>query len=133
MANREIGDIAFDVNGKTYTMRIDTNALAEMEGALSTDTRQVTWQQAIGMVERRQVLATRALLWASLRRHHRSITLEQAGDLMHEMGGTKGIEKQLEAAVKAAMPTSEDVRENPHKARRSGRGARSSSGPGASA
>ncbi len=133
MANRELGEISFDVGDKTYTMKIDANALAEMEAALSTDTRSMTWQQALTLVERGQVLAIRALLWASLRRYHRGITIEQAGDLVQQMGSS-GVNKQLEAAVKAAMPTAEDREDgNPRQARRSGRGGRSSSEPGASA
>lgn len=130
MANKERGDVDLEINGRHYKLRLDLNALCELEGALSTDTKTVTFEQALRLVERRQVLAVRAMLWAALLLNHPAITLRQAGDLMQEMGGISGIEQKLQAAVAASMPTPEDRegKANPPKARRSGRGGPSSSG-----
>lgn len=137
MANKERGEIALDVKGRSYTLRLDMNALCELESALSTGGKEVTFHQALRMVERQHLGATRALLWAGLRAHHPDLTIVDVGNLMLEMGGIQDIEAQLKAAVEASMPTKSDEKAagtaRPQEARRPGRGARSVSEPDRSA
>lgn len=135
MANQERGEIEIQVNDKAYILRLDLNALCDVESVLSSDTRMVTWQQALAMVERRSLSAVRAVLWAALKDRQPGMTLSDVGALMLEMGSVADIEKKLQAAVQASMPTASDrgTTPNPPEARRAGRGARNSSGPDGSA
>jgi hypothetical protein len=126
MANKQVGDVPFTVGDEIYTLRLDVNALAEMEDALSTDDKVVTSFQVMARAERGQISALRAVMWAGLRRHHPKITLDEAGDLIQRMGGPAGVEKTLKQATTAAMPESEEgprKKRNPPQARTaSGRG-----------
>jgi hypothetical protein len=70
MANTQMGDVPFTVGDKAYTLRLDVNALAEMEEAMSTDDKVVTSFQVMARAEKGQIAALRAVMWAGLRRHH---------------------------------------------------------------
>lgn len=106
MTNNAKRDVVIDVNGKTYVLRINLNTLCLLETALSTPTHEMTFREAIELIDRKSVTATRGLLWASLQAHHPNVTLEDAGNLMQELGGVTGIEKTLADAV-AAMAASQ--------------------------
>jgi hypothetical protein len=133
MANTQMGDVPFTVGDKAYTLRLDVNALAEMEEAMSTDDKVVTSFQVMARAEKGQIAALRAVMWAGLRRHHPAITLRDAGDLIQQMGGPAGVEKTLKQATSAAMPEQEGPAKkgNPRKARTSGPGDGSTSEPAA--
>lgn len=133
MGNKQRGEVTIDINGTAYTLVLDLNALAVFEQQLCFDLRRdVTWEQGLALVERRQLLAARAVMWAALQRHHPATTVVQAGDLMEQLGGMAKIEQALRDAVAQAMPTKEDreASGNPRGARKNGRGAASSSEPG---
>jgi hypothetical protein len=127
MANAQKGEVSFDVNGRSYTMRLDLNAMAEMETKLSTDDHIVTAQQIIARAEKGQVSALRVVVWAGMRPYHPKLTLEAVGDLLEEMG-PGGIGQVLKRANAAAMPKAEGTTKvNPPKARPNGRGSDSTS------
>jgi hypothetical protein len=134
VANREKGDVDIEIDGARYTMRLDLNAMCEAEAAVSTPTHPVSWQELMVRTigPKQQMSAMRALIWASLRAHHPSLTLSDAGRLLQTLGGAAGL-AALTSAIEAAMPTQKGVAaKRPPKARRSGPGGRSTSGPGAS-
>jgi hypothetical protein len=130
MANRERGEVAIEIDGQTYTLRLDLNALAEFEAALSTPIQQVTFQEGLQRVERGQLIAVRAILWAGLRRYHPKLSLMEAGDLIVKLGGMQNLDTVLKEAVASAMPAPDaPAQPNPQQARRSGRGRSFSSEP----
>lgn len=77
MANRFRGEASATLNGQSYTLVLDWNALAEFETLTGKDAMALMRSGApMSFVE------TRALVWASMRRNHPDATLEDAGDLL---------------------------------------------------
>lgn len=73
MPNALKGEVEFEAGGETYTLVLDFNALCELEGALTPGD------------DRNGPRASRATLWAALRRHHRNLSLNDAGDLIEAL------------------------------------------------
>lgn len=117
MANTNNGEVPLEVGGKTYILKIDLNAICELEALLSTPTHEMTFREALHLIDRKHIGATRALLFAGLRKHHPKLTLEEVGDMMLEMGGIEGLDKKLEDAVAATMaPSDATAGKRPRKA-----------------
>lgn len=130
MANREAGQISFVVDGKTYTLVLNTSVMATLEDHFSTPTHDVAWDVIWGRVLRGSVKTVRALLWAMLQPHHPSVTIEQAGTLIDRAGGFEGLTHILQQAAKASTPDPKDVKElgvGPRTAGRRGTGEASTS------
>lgn len=88
MANPHRGETSVEIGGKTYVLCYGMNACAELENHLGRSFPEIvaelqSWKEN---PERIRVTTVRALLWAGLRRRHSSVTLEQAGDLIDEIG-----------------------------------------------
>ena len=109
MANKERGEIDLVAGGKTYTLRMSINAVADMENLLDkgindilamvrdpTDFRIGTW---------------RVLLWGALREFHK-LTLEEAGEIMG-VAGVEQVVAKIGEALAAAFPEAKDDAENP--------------------
>jgi len=137
MANRERGEVDLTIDGKAYTMVLTTNALCELEDVMSTTLRPVTYADVLMASKKGSTRAMRAVFWASLREHHRTVTLEDAGRLMDAADGTVSFAEKLAALAFAAMPADDDVKalglkagsDRPPKGRRrrAGTGTRSTS------
>ncbi|HEU4986863.1 MAG TPA: GTA-gp10 family protein [Rhizobiaceae bacterium] len=112
MANRHRGEVSFDAAGKTWTMRLSTNALCELEDALGSGV------DAIGtsMADPRsaKVKTLRLIMWASLTDHHEGVTVRQAGELIDEIGLDTAM--GLVQKAFAAMQPEAKGRANPPKA-----------------
>lgn len=80
--NRLTGETTFQVEGRTYTLKLTSNALCLLEDQFSTPTQRVSWLEILNRGMTGHWRELRGVLWASLRKHHPSITFEQAGDLM---------------------------------------------------
>ena len=132
MANKERGEVTFQVESESYTLRLDLNALCEVEAVMSTPERTVTWQQALQMAERNSLSAMRAILWAALRPHHPQMSITDVGLLIQRMGGIPGIARTLRDAVQASLPAPDGKGKRPQKARSGGTGTSSPSEPEAS-
>ncbi len=83
MANPQRGESLLKIGNKEYTLKYDCNAKAEFEASLG---------ETMPLIGKRMEKAEmgfrdlRAMLWAGLRRYHRNITIEQAGDLIDTAG-----------------------------------------------
>lgn len=82
MANSHRGEVDLVANEKTYTLKMDTRAISLAEDAESDGIgallEEVEKSNKVG------VMVT--LLWASLQRHHKGITVEQVQDIVDEVG-----------------------------------------------
>src|SRR5215471_2988914 len=88
MANPQRGEIDLDVNGKTYTLALDLNALCELQAVLRpNDPDSIELDEVMRKVGKMNPTYLRAFLWATLRRHHRDVTLTGVSDLIVEAGG----------------------------------------------
>ena len=103
---------------------------------MSTTLRPVTFADVLIQSKKGSTRAMRAVFWASLRKFHPKVTLEQAGDLMDQADGNVSFAEKLAALAFAAMPADDDVKalglkggaENPptaQRGRRAGTGTRS--------
>lgn len=124
-ASSMISTIEFEAGGKSYSMRMSTNA-------------QVRYQRAAGETLLRGLQAVqddpsdidriRRLIWASMS-HTEGMTEDQAGDIMDEMGIEEAIDK-LTAAVHAAYPkAAAAAAAAQEEAAESGNGERAKKGP----
>jgi len=113
MANRERGEVAFEVDGRTYTFCLDLNGLTELEAMFSTPTREVGFVEIVGKAEAGHARYIRAVFWAALRKYQPDITLEQTSDLVQAIGGLFGGQLQavLQQATGGARPDPKDVAE----------------------
>lgn len=86
MANREKGEVSFEAQGKTWTLRFSTNALCELEDATGKGAMAVA--EEMNDPERVRIKTLRAMFWAGLTDNH-DIDVKAAGDLMNEIGVDK--------------------------------------------
>ncbi len=71
--------VTVTLGGKERTFRFDTNALAELEGALGKTTRQLLADMKRGLTGTRQI---RALVWACLLHAEPHLTLGDVGRML---------------------------------------------------
>lgn len=93
MANAIKGEVSLEHDGKSYTMVLDFNALADFEGETGKSAMAV-----LSDPDRMTVTEMRALFWAGLRQRQTAITLAEAGRIL-----TANLDK-LGDAMKAAFP-----------------------------
>ena len=110
MANRENGDIPYQFNGSSYTLRLDSDAMVAMETAASTGEKEITFAQVMAKAQRGSWTYQRILVWASLQAHHPEITLKQAGDLMLASAQAEVARAMTDLAT-SATPDPEDLKE----------------------
>jgi hypothetical protein len=75
MANPVKGEVAFEVEGRSYRLVLDFNALCEVEEVLGA-----------GGMDLARPKAIRAIFWASMLRHQPDATVQDAGDLIGALG-----------------------------------------------
>lgn len=114
MANREKGEVSLTIGERTFTLVLNTNAMAEIEDQLSLlDGKERNWDYfASRMVNKKTagVRDVRLLFWGMAREFHPEITLKEAGRLIDQAGGVVGLDAILApAAEKAATPDPADV------------------------
>jgi hypothetical protein len=131
MANPERGEVALTVGDRVYTLVLDFNAYCELEELLSTPDARVTWAQAIWLAikDGGSAIYQRAMVWASLRRYHKDLSLDDVSDLIQSVGGFEALVETMGKLRKASEPEGEA---RPRKARQATKaGARTTSTPAA--
>jgi len=121
-ANRLKGEAGIEVEGQSYVLAFDVNAMCEVEYLLDQPTdrilRALTASPPLHVV--------RALLWGGLRRHHPDLDLQAVGALMEKMGGAGKALEAIGEALVSAFPEAEDPDPaNPPKGAAAGTGRRS--------
>lgn len=103
MANPEKGEVAFQHDGKTYTLVLNTLSAAKLQRLFNTKDnfgRDVIadMQEIDRLVKQGSIEHQIALFWSSLQKHHPEIvTVDQAADLM-DAAGAPAVSALLEAA-----------------------------------
>jgi hypothetical protein len=87
MANRFLGEAEARVDGKTYTLRLDFNAMCAFEEATGEDAMQMLesmerGKKMAGGPGRGSATILRKLVWCMLQRHHPETAEEVAGDIL---------------------------------------------------
>lgn len=78
MANKELGEVAFDIGGKEYTLRLETGAMAAIETELEMDLDAVLQSRRIGCLI--------CIFRHALRARHGDISKEEAAELLNVAG-----------------------------------------------
>jgi hypothetical protein len=85
MANPHKGDMDVEIDGKTYTLRLDIDAICQLE-ALGQPLGFATFGAIGAAVDAGNVTLLRATMWAALRRHHAEVGMAEAGELIEALG-----------------------------------------------
>lgn len=112
MANREKGEVALTVCGRTYTFVLNTNAMAAVEAKISNPGQELNWDyfwKRLTDPGRASVSDVKLLMWAMARKYHGDLSLDDVGDLIDEAGGMEGMHSVLTAANQASTPDAEDM------------------------
>lgn len=130
VANRERGEVAIEVNGKPYVLKLSMNAAVQLEGK--------TGKKIGGLLAEAVSLdfaAIRDIVWLLLQKHHADefTTAEQAGNFIDDAGGVDRFFAALEELGKANAPdtTATGTLGNPPGGQANTTGARSIATPGA--
>jgi len=98
MANPLKGEVAFQVEGESYTLVFAVNAICQMEAALDLSVSEIAAELDLGL----NVTFLRTVFWAALLQHH-GVDLTRAGELMTAFG-VKPSAKLIIEAFRLAFP-----------------------------
>jgi len=102
MANRQKGEVAFEVEGASYTLRFTIDAICALEDRLDQGLGEI----AMRALTSKRVGFMRGLMWAGLRQHHPDVDMVAAGELIAGLGMAQAGEL-LGEALSAAFPDRE--------------------------
>lgn len=109
MGNPHRGEASFEALGESWTLRFNTNALAEFE--------EISGVAVSAIGSGMGIRTLRTLVWAGLGFHHRKKrgTLENVGNIIDEVGSV-AIANLVMTALSSAFPKAEGDSESPPKA-----------------
>ena len=112
MANAERGEVDVKLGARTLTLRLGTNAMAEIETLLDgvDFTTEIIPSLAAG---KNRATYIRAVIWGAARRQHPTIDLLEVGALIDEFPTEIG--EGPNKLSKLAFPTPDGADENPPK------------------
>lgn len=84
MANAQRGEVSFPAIGREWTIKLGTNALCEVEGALGKTISEIG--RLMEDPERVTLSALRVFIRAGLRAKHPDVTLEDVGNIIDDLG-----------------------------------------------
>lgn len=84
MANKARGEVSFEAFDETWTMKVDTNAMCEIEDQTGVGIAKVG--ALLSNPETASIKLLRAVLWGSLQSKHPGTSLKKAGDLIDAVG-----------------------------------------------
>lgn len=102
MSNPNKGEVAFEADGKRYTMRFSVNALCMLEQETGRGFPKLV--EDLANIEKVSLTLLRQLLWAALQEEHKGITVMQAGELIAAAGGMNVILNKITDAIQLAFP-----------------------------
>jgi len=109
MANMQRGEVDIEVNGRTLTLAMDLNAMCELQAVLRpSDPESVELDDVMRKVAKMNPIYLRAFLWATLRRHHREITLAAVSDLVVDAGGLEAFFQKIPQLLTFTQPDAAD-------------------------
>lgn len=86
MANSQRGELDMEVDGRTYRLALDLNALCEFQELIYPNDPDFDMQEVIRRIQKTNFVLSRALLWATLRKYHPEITLLDVSPLVTSYG-----------------------------------------------
>jgi len=86
MANPQKGELEIEVAGTRYLLALDLNALCEFQELMYPGDPDFDMGVVIGRIGKGNLILSRALLWATTRKHHADLTMKDVGLLVTEFG-----------------------------------------------
>ena len=120
MANPHKGDVDLVAGDKTYRLRLDINAIAELEDHTGKGINQIAEELADPSTMR--ITLARAVFWGATRSTHPEMTVKEAGEVMTEAGFQSAIDAINTAFVRAFPAVEASDSGRPRKAGKAGRG-----------
>jgi hypothetical protein len=115
--NPKLGDVGFKVGAKNYTLNMGVNAMCAVEYETERRAREIdpngegeSAMEVLDRVMNRPRLSDiRLLFWGGLQRHHPTIDIETAGDMVQSLNGAKrkAFELILES-IQLSAPKADD-------------------------
>jgi hypothetical protein len=105
MAPHRTPNVTLTVDGETYTLSMDINAICDMEEAVNRPIHEIQALASAGSLR-----YVRLLVWAALQAHHPTLTLEDAGRLMSR-AGLPAVNDAVMRAAEQMTPDLETVRD----------------------
>jgi hypothetical protein len=100
MANPMKGEVALDVEGKTYTLRLTVNEIVALEKEWGVGVTQIAAKLSSGGTSLGDWVT---LLQHGLRKHHPDLTIEEVGDII-TAAGVPAVVAKLGESMTAAFP-----------------------------
>lgn len=119
--NPHKGEVELVAGGQTYRLRLATNALITAEGLLDKGVQDIA--DMLSDAKTFRLGTARVLLFAGLQESHPSLSIEDAGEIIGEIG-IPAVVAKLGESMQAAFEQGGE-KENPPKAGRRGTGKRS--------
>lgn len=110
MAATKFPEVTVDVDGQSYRLVIDINAMRAVEDALSTPDVEVVFHDVVRRAAKGSMRATTALFWAAMRRHHPTMTMDDVGTWLGKVDGDQ-LATRTAALVGGASPDAADLKE----------------------
>lgn len=113
MATKQQGEIAIEVEGKTYTLRPSMNAMCIAEDAMEKALgREISTAEIFALCDRGNMRALRIVLWSYLQaKHAKDFDVpEKVGSLIIDVVGIDAVTKQLQKLMEINEPTKEQRR-----------------------
>lgn len=123
MANRNRGEVSFKSGEETYTLRYSANTLCEIEDAFDMGVNRIA--TLLQDQEKLRLSHIRLVFHLGLKDRHPDMSLEDAGELISEIGIGRAAELFAEA-FSASFPAQEGGDARPQVASRNGTGSPSS-------
>ena len=102
------GEVAIEIDGKVYTFALGVNALCAVESLFSRSDRRVTFQDVMRLANAQSMTHLRGLLWASLQKHHKEMSLDDVGDLITKVG-LDVIDRKFAEMLPSLVPDQKDL------------------------
>lgn len=90
MANPHKGDVAFEAEGRSYTLRFSANAIVALEDCIDKPISEIS--ALLGDVTSLRMKNVRAVFWAGLTDHHPDVTAARAGQIIDAVGFGRAVE-----------------------------------------
>lgn len=119
MANPHKGEVLLQAGGTTYTLQLSINAIAEIEGLLDIGFSELV--SRLGAGEHFRLGTLRVVVWGALRKHHKGLSLDDAGEIVGE-AGIGATTEAISRSIALGFPEFAAGSENPQTASQAGAG-----------
>ena len=113
MANPHKGEVEFQAEGVTYTLRFSISSIVKLEEVTGRNFPVIA--QELATPEKISMTLVRQLFWAGLQDSHPGLDIEAAGELISEAGGMVGAMALIGEALNRSFQKEAGGRGRPRK------------------